>query len=216
MKSVHDFDASIIARFWAKVDKNGPVPPHRPELGQCWVWKASKSGDGYGSFGIRLKKNSWVSVGAHVVAYKMQKGLVPHGLHVCHACDNRTCCNGDHLFVGTRADNMQDCVKKKRLITPQSDGIRKLSYEDAVLIRKNYTGDLKRTADSLGVSESLIWRIVSGETYKTKPKLNVDDVLKIRARASAGETDKAIAKDYRTTGNHINQIVNRRRWRHTV
>jgi hypothetical protein len=24
-------------RFWDGVDKNGPVPPHRPELGNCWI-----------------------------------------------------------------------------------------------------------------------------------------------------------------------------------
>lgn len=35
--------------FWPKVDLNGPIPEHRPELGPCWVWtghKLKKSGYG--------------------------------------------------------------------------------------------------------------------------------------------------------------------------
>jgi hypothetical protein len=35
-------------RFWAKVDKNGPIPAYRPDLGPCWLWTASKRADGYG------------------------------------------------------------------------------------------------------------------------------------------------------------------------
>lgn len=30
-------------RFWAKVNKDGPIPEHRPELGPCWVWTGSLS-----------------------------------------------------------------------------------------------------------------------------------------------------------------------------
>ena len=39
-------------RFWAKVDKNGPVPAHRPELGPCWIWTAARFKRGYGKFGV--------------------------------------------------------------------------------------------------------------------------------------------------------------------
>jgi hypothetical protein len=42
----------IARRFWSKVDKNGPVPPHRPELGQCWVWTGSVQPRGYGTFSV--------------------------------------------------------------------------------------------------------------------------------------------------------------------
>lgn len=41
-------------RFWSKVDKDGPIPAHKPELGQCWVWTASKNNAGYGRFGFQI------------------------------------------------------------------------------------------------------------------------------------------------------------------
>jgi hypothetical protein len=28
--------------FWAKVDKNGPIPAHAPELSECWIWLGAK------------------------------------------------------------------------------------------------------------------------------------------------------------------------------
>lgn len=37
-------------RFWSKVNKNGNVPKHCPELGKCWEWNAGKDTYGYGSF----------------------------------------------------------------------------------------------------------------------------------------------------------------------
>jgi len=44
--------ATLEDRFWAKVDKNGPVPAHRPELGPCWIWTAARFKRGYGKFGV--------------------------------------------------------------------------------------------------------------------------------------------------------------------
>jgi hypothetical protein len=38
---------SLPERFWKKVDKNGPVPAHRPELGPCWLWTGALVGRGY-------------------------------------------------------------------------------------------------------------------------------------------------------------------------
>src|SRR5437870_1060081 len=37
-------------RFWEKVDKNGPAPPHRPEIGPCWLWTGWVKKNGYGGF----------------------------------------------------------------------------------------------------------------------------------------------------------------------
>jgi len=41
-------DDKTIARFWAKVDRNGPTPEHMPHLGACWIWMACRNRDGYG------------------------------------------------------------------------------------------------------------------------------------------------------------------------
>ena len=34
---MHGKRGTLAERFWAKVNKDGPVPEHRPDLGPCWI-----------------------------------------------------------------------------------------------------------------------------------------------------------------------------------
>jgi len=103
-------------RFWAKVDKQGPIPAHRPELGPCWPWTgAVPKRSGYGRFNTGVKRaGHWVVVNAHRYSWKLHNGPVPDGLCVLHRCDNKPCVRPDHLFVGTKGDNNRDMVAKGR------------------------------------------------------------------------------------------------------
>jgi len=90
-------------RFWAKVDKNGPTPEHRPELGPCWLWTASvNKGTGYGQFGPSHSQ----AVQTHRFSYELANGPIPEGFQVHHECHRRRCVNPDHLSAATRAQNM--------------------------------------------------------------------------------------------------------------
>lgn len=99
---------SLSERFWAKVDKNGPV---HPRLGtRCWLWTAARSPRGYGKFGVN-GKNSY----AHRVAYLVLTGKsIPDALRVCHHCDNPPCVNPEHHFIGQQRDNVHDSLAKGR------------------------------------------------------------------------------------------------------
>ena len=61
---------------------------------------------------------------AHRVAWEFTNGPIPHGWIVCHRCDNPACCNPDHLFLGTHADNVADKVAKGRAVNPLADACR--------------------------------------------------------------------------------------------
>lgn len=98
-------------RFWSKVDRNGPIPAHRPELGPCWLWTGAGAGGGrYGVF--TGAKDECLS--AHRVSWELAHGPVPPGLEVLHACDRKPCVRPDHLFLGTQLDNVRDCKAKGR------------------------------------------------------------------------------------------------------
>jgi hypothetical protein len=88
-------------RFMAKVDKN---------KNGCWLWTAGTYGGGYGCFA----RDGVTPELAHRSAYILFVGPLPKGMDLCHRCDTPACVNPEHLFIGTRADNMRDCVQKGR------------------------------------------------------------------------------------------------------
>jgi len=107
------------------------------KIGECWEWKGKINLSGYGCFQqlINGKKKDMLS---HRESYKIFKGEIPLGLYVCHHCDNPSCCNPDHLFLGTHSDNMQDMLRKGRQNYPKRSisGMAKLNENDVLEIRK--------------------------------------------------------------------------------
>lgn len=76
----------------------------------CWIWLLWINPQGYGAVALGNK-----TFKAHRVSYELATGVrPPEGLDVCHRCDVRCCVNPDHLFLGSRKDNMADCISKGR------------------------------------------------------------------------------------------------------
>lgn len=85
---------SVPARFWTKVDKVGPAPAHRPDLGPCWLWAAYVNPDGYGTFRVDHAESMRL---AHRVAYVLAVGPIGDGLELDHLCRVRHCVRPAHL-----------------------------------------------------------------------------------------------------------------------
>lgn len=88
-------------RFWAKVNKNGPVPYDAPQLGSCWLWKGPDNGTGYCQFTAAGRM-----VYVHRWAYEQEYGPVPPGLQCDHLCRVRQCVRPSHIEPVTHRVNL--------------------------------------------------------------------------------------------------------------
>ena len=131
--------------FWAKVKKTG----------ECWGWIGAKSDYGHGIFRFNGK-----NVRAHRLSLEMSGTSVPDDMVVCHHCDNPSCVNPAHLFVGTQRDNMSDMTQKGRRFY-------KVNSADVERIRDMLRcGERQQlVADWFGVSNQLISAINCGHKW---------------------------------------------------
>lgn len=105
---------SITDRFWAKVDKKGPLSKHRPELGPCWIWMGAKDPQGYGRFSVNRRARL-----AHKWIYECERGAVPGGLELDHLCRVPSCVRPSHLEPVTHAVNLGRSSTAMRTHCPQ-------------------------------------------------------------------------------------------------
>ncbi len=133
----------------------------------CIIFTGAKDKNGYGW----QRKNGERK--AHRVAYVENKGEIPKGLLVCHHCDNPSCINPDHLFLGTPLDNMQDKIRKGRAVygihnnKGEKNPNTELTEEDVKAIRSRYKwGSGPTLGKEYGVSSVQICRIVRGEQWR--------------------------------------------------
>jgi len=155
----------IESRFWPKVDKSmGPD--------NCWPWIGDKWKSGYGRFFLHKKSARNPSrkvVAAHRQSYALTHGPIPAGFHVLHRCDNPPCCNPSHLFLGTDADNVADCIKKGRRANQggETNGRTTLRNSDILEIRRELTlgVSVKVLSQKYGLCLSSIYNIRHGRTW---------------------------------------------------
>jgi hypothetical protein len=103
----------IAQRLWERVNKEGPVPLHCPELGPCWVWTGRQKTKGYGR--IQAPGRNGRNLYAHRVSWEIANGrILIKGEFVCHHCDTRACVRPSHMFLSDHLGNMADMVSKGR------------------------------------------------------------------------------------------------------
>lgn len=98
-----------IERFWPKVNKNGPVPEHRPDLGPCWLWTAGTDQHGYGRFKGDDRKDGR----AHRWAWVEEHGPIPDGLEPDHLCRVKGCVRTSHMELVTHGENISRARKAR-------------------------------------------------------------------------------------------------------
>lgn len=160
----------LLFRFWSKVDiKDNPD--------ECWNWRACISNKGYGRFMINRKV-----VPASRMSYIITNGPIVGKYEVCHTCDNPLCVNPNHLFLGTRKQNMEDAKNKGRLSSGEKhsklctgnravgerSGKSKLTEKQVREIRRLYTTtetSYKKLAKRFAVSPSAVAAIIKNKRW---------------------------------------------------
>lgn len=156
---IPELNPQQISEFWSKVAVGDPQ--------ECWPWlDDTKWGKGYGRFRI-----AGVNFKAHRVALFLKTGKDPGELCALHSCDNRPCCNPNHLFRGTNLSNVIDKVLKDR----QQKGVEKasavLNPEKVQQIRKLHLQGYgyRSIAKMYECGRTSIERIITGRNWKHVP-----------------------------------------------
>lgn len=131
----------------------------------CLIWPLAPQSNGYGHHWMRSG-----SRGAHRVSYEIFNGPIPSGLVVCHSCDNRSCVNPEHLWVGTQQQNLNDMKSKNRdMRVGSKNGRSKLNEVHVKNIKsllKTNTVSQKELANKYKVSTSVICDIANNNSWR--------------------------------------------------
>jgi len=198
-------------RFWSKVDL-------RANQNICWEWKTGRNKAGYGTFTYK-----GLDYTSSRVAYYLFNVADPGDMLVCHHCDNPSCCNPKHLFLGTELDNTTDKINKGRAVYVRGEdsGNAKLTEQDVYRIRYLYANgaSLQKIANEYNIGQNTVIRIHTRANWSHLPEIpytEAEDLTKyktpivtIGSRHGAAKLTEAIVleirKDY-ANGMRVGQI----------
>jgi hypothetical protein len=197
------YSPSEIARFQSKFERSGPIPSHVPEIGECWEWKCGKSPAGYGCFYFSGQNRP-----AHRVAFEIENHTIPEGMFACHKCDNPSCVNPRHIFIGTQKDNIDDMRAKGRSNYMGPKNPCRGDNHPSKFRPKEAFSHLKAYRDL----HPEMWR---GENAKPA-KLKEEDVRDIRRRYDGGEVQTALAEAFGVSQTVIHNVIRFKSWKHVA
>jgi hypothetical protein len=163
-------------------------------MSECVLWAGHKDRNGYGVTKVR-----GMNFFAHRLAYEEAHGAIPEGLCCLHKCDNPPCCNPNHLFLGTQADNMADMMRKGRHKPGRGDRHGTKTHPELVA-RGERHGSVTHPD-----------RVARGEKHGNA-KLTELTAHSAMGRLISGESQRSIARSLGVTRRAIRAIYNGHSW----
>lgn len=196
----------IKERFISKIHKGN----------SCWTWKGQIYPSGYGSFWYNRK-----NVLAHRVSWMIFHGEIPENLCVCHTCDNPSCVNPNHLFLGTNKENTKDMIDKNRMHKQQK--LLDLSQESKVIQMYKNNIPQREIANLFNISQRTIGKYIHKYLPKKSMKgeennlsiLTEKQVFEIRKMYVPYKISyKKISRKYGVNVSTIERIIRGKTWKH--
>lgn len=149
------------SKIWALVEVGLPD--------SCWRWLGRLKREG------NSLRSYYCKTAAARIIFEISYKKIPGKMHVCHRCDNPSCVNPTHLFLGTHRDNMEDMKKKgrTRLISQSgtSNPRSKLTESQVIEIRNRWRNGetLILLAKEFGISKSNAFYVANRIYWKHVP-----------------------------------------------
>ena len=161
-----EFNETLPKRFASKCGE--------PDVNGCIPWIATRTAKGYGILHYGKSEIGILKTTAHRIAWVIARGDLAPSVLVLHRCDNPSCVNADHMFLGSQQENMDDMMSKGRHSWRNGQPWQKLNVHDVERIREmRKAGHTQQAvADQLGISRPLISMIEHGKIQHAQVSLN--------------------------------------------
>jgi len=154
LKQYQTHGLTLDQRFWRNVKKTET----------CWLWIGFRDPNGYGRLNIKGRPEL-----AHRLSWRIHYDGIPKKRFVLHKCNNPSCVNPKHLYIGDQFANMRDMWKHGRAnpghVFGENHGMAKLSEEQVMDIRRR-KATCKALANEYGVSSTTICDIRNRRIWK--------------------------------------------------
>jgi len=145
--------------FWSMVAISDPD--------SCWEWQGCRSKKGYGN----LHYTELGEDKSHRVAYRLTNGNIPVGMCILHKCDNRACCNPNHLYVGDNDQNVKDRMARGRAFSQigvNNPNVKLTEWDVAMIKRLRASGmSALEVSDQYSITRTSVYNICGGRSWKS-------------------------------------------------
>lgn len=171
---------SPVDRILSRIEKD--------EVTGCWNYVGQLDSGGYGTISFRKGKKKQ-AIKTHRLMWESQNGPIPEGMFVLHQCDNRQCCNPEHLRLGTHQENMHEAKARGRLKVGVDSSKSVMTEDEVYQIRAMYDACVERSAiaRNFGVSRSIVYQIGKRQTWKHLPESDERTAYSFRQVLLVGE-----------------------------